>query len=105
MDRKNLGPQTDYNGRLYVAEVEFYVTKDATEREIEDMLNSEWGWASLPCDHPVNEGDLGSVEIRNVRARNVWSYTDWDAATEDGKRSGRGRRESQPREQVVPSDA
>lgn len=84
-------PQTVYDGRKWTVEVEVYVKKDATEEQLSELIEFTLGGGSIADDHPLTECDLGKVSVIDVRRTACHCFTDWDAKTEDGRRSGRGR--------------
>jgi len=91
MDWNNPGPQTEYNGRRFTAEITFYVPADVTEDEVSEWLEYELGGGMINTDHPMMDAEINRVDVSDCRAENIWSYTDWQAQTEDGRRSGRTR--------------
>jgi hypothetical protein len=91
IDYSDKGPQTVYEGREFTAEITFCVTEDATEDEVEEWLQFELGGGSMSSDHPMIDADLNRVEVYGVRRTGRKRFTDWEAQTEDGRRSGRGR--------------
>ena len=86
-------PRTEFEGREYTAEVTFCLAEDATDEQVEEYLQFEWGGGSIGKGNPLNEAGAfpNRLSLYRLRRTGRLYYTDWEATAKDGSCKGRGR--------------